>query len=147
MRMLLTMAILLGLAAPATAQTVFQHPIGTPPQCKGRRWNCTQNRWCEGVPIGADRDPTPGRFPWQYQSLRANFGGVPVERRSTFSRLPRNIGRAAVSILIGKARASEHLHSNSSPIPSGSFTTGTGPQAIVGPPSSDPIDGGRHAGE
>jgi hypothetical protein len=36
--------------------------------------------------------------------------------------------------LIGKPRASVHRRSNSAPIPLASFTTGTRPRAIVGPP-------------
>src|ERR1700722_7672499 len=55
--------------------------------------------------------------------------------KNDFLSSPRNIGRAAVRILIGRPRASVHRRSNSSPIHSGSFMTDIGPGAIVGPPS------------
>jgi hypothetical protein len=56
---------------------------------------------------------------------------------------------AAEPILIGRPRASVHLHSNSSPIPSGSFTTDTGPRATVAPHSThrrnhSPVQDGSH---
>jgi hypothetical protein len=59
------------------------------------------------------------------------------DRRFLERRLPsslQNIGHAAVSILIGKQRVSVRRRLNSSPIPSGSFTTGIGLRAIAGPP-------------
>jgi hypothetical protein len=71
------------------------------------------------------------------------------DRRLLERRLPQNIGRAAVSISIGRPRVSARLHLNSSPIPSDSFTTGIALQAIVGPPSMrwrnpSPAQGGWH---
>ena len=67
--------------------------------------------------------------------------------RNGFLSSPRNIGRAAALISIGRPRASAHLHSNSSPIHSVSSMTGIGLQAIVGPPSMhwrnrSPVQGG-----
>src|ERR1700730_18492764 len=52
--------------------------------------------------------------------------------KNDFLPSPRNIGRAAVRILIGRPRASVHRRSNSSPIHSGSSMTGIAPRAIVG---------------
>jgi hypothetical protein len=61
----------------------------------------------------------------------ADFDRRFLEKRFPCS--PRNIGLAAVPILIGRPRASARLRSNSSPIPSGSFTTAIGLRAIAGP--------------
>jgi hypothetical protein len=77
----------------------------------------------------------------------ADFDRRFLER--AFPPSPRNIGRAAVRILIGRQKASVHLRSNSLPTASASFTTGIGPQAIVGPPSMrwrnrSPVPGGSH---
>src|SRR5438477_12680779 len=53
--------------------------------------------------------------------------------RNELLRLPRDIGRAAVSILTGRPRVSDHRRLNSSPIRWGSSMTGIAPPVIVGP--------------
>jgi len=63
----------------------------------------------------------------------ADFDRRFLERRLPSS--PPNIGPVAVSISTGRPKASAHLRSNSSPIRSGSFTTGIGLQAIAELPS------------
>src|SRR6516165_378787 len=70
--------------------------------------------------------------------------------RDAFLPLPQNIGPAAALMYIGKPRAFVHLRSNSSLTRWGSFMTGTGLRAIVGPPPTHwrkrfPALGGWHS--
>ncbi len=43
-----------------TSWLCFSTQPGPHPKCRGKDWNCAQNRWLDGVPIGADQDPTLG---------------------------------------------------------------------------------------
>jgi serine/threonine protein kinase len=40
-------------------QLCFSTQSGPHPKIGGRHWNCFQNKCLDGVPTGADRDPTP----------------------------------------------------------------------------------------
>jgi hypothetical protein len=46
-----------GVLRVSAVQVYFSIQSGFHPECRGSNWNCLQNRWCEGVPIGADWDP------------------------------------------------------------------------------------------
>jgi hypothetical protein len=69
-------------------QDVFQHPIGTPPQCRGKDWNCAQNSWLNGVPLGADRDPTLGPISRYYQSSGTRTAFSAIDRHPTICGWP-----------------------------------------------------------
>jgi hypothetical protein len=58
----------------------FSTQSGPHPEFKGRHWNHLQNRWCDGVPIDADRDPRElaraASLPQHGRFARAQEGGA-----------------------------------------------------------------------
>jgi hypothetical protein len=64
-----------GVLRVSAVQVYFSIQSGFHPECRGSNWNCLQNRWCEGAPIGADWDPTPAGFPSQHQGCTTTFSG------------------------------------------------------------------------
>jgi hypothetical protein len=100
-----------GVLRVSAVQVYFSIQSGFHPECRGSNWNCLQNRWCEGVPIGADWDPPLPDFRHDIKVVRPLSAGstwAPILHAGWKTRSPQQHGGAKArrsAVILGFATA------------------------------------------